>query len=54
MDRSGGMTPEVVARAVADAAQLDSPPLRLPIGDQSSAILAARKTAPDDVPFLVG
>jgi NADP-dependent 3-hydroxy acid dehydrogenase YdfG len=54
MDRSGGMTPEVVARAVADAAELDNPPLRLPIGDQSTAILAARKTAPEDVAFLVG
>jgi NADP-dependent 3-hydroxy acid dehydrogenase YdfG len=54
MDRSDGMTPEVVARAVADAAQLDSPPLRLPIGDQSTAVLAARKTAPEEVPFLVG
>lgn len=54
MDRSGGMTPEVVARAVADAAELDDPPLRLPIGDQSTAILAARKTAPEEVPFLVG
>jgi NADP-dependent 3-hydroxy acid dehydrogenase YdfG len=54
MDRSGGMAPEEVARAVADAAQLDAPPLRLPIGVQSTAILAARKTAPEDVPFLVG
>ena len=54
MDRSGGMTPELVARAVADAAELDDPPLRLPISDQSTAILAARKTAPEEVPFLVG
>ncbi len=54
MDRSGGMSPEVVARAVADAAQMDNPPLRLPIGEQSTVVLAARKTAPEDVPFLVG
>ena len=54
MDRSGGMTPQDVARAVADAAELAAPPLRLPIGHQSTAILAARRTAPDDVPFLVG
>jgi NAD(P)-dependent dehydrogenase (short-subunit alcohol dehydrogenase family) len=54
MDRSAGMTPEAVARAVADAAALDRPPLRLPIGEQSTGILAARRTAPEDVPFLVG
>jgi NAD(P)-dependent dehydrogenase (short-subunit alcohol dehydrogenase family) len=52
IDASSFITPEEVARAIADAAQLDLPPLRLPIGAQSAALLAARKAAPEDVPFI--
>ena len=51
-DPSSFITPEQVATAVADAAELDAPPLRLPIGDQSAALLAARKAAPEDAPFV--
>ena len=50
--RTGALTPEEVARAVADAAELADPPLRLPIGAQATALLAARKAAPEDVPFV--
>ena len=52
--RAGFITPQEVAVAIADAAELDDPPLRLPVGDMARAVTAARKTAPDDVPFLVG
>jgi NAD(P)-dependent dehydrogenase (short-subunit alcohol dehydrogenase family) len=54
MDRSGSITPEQVARAIADAAELDAPPLRLPVGDLAAALLATRKAAPEDVPFVPG
>ncbi|MDX3849969.1 SDR family oxidoreductase [Streptomyces sp. AK02-01A] len=54
MDRSGAITPEQVARAIADAAELDAPPLRLPVGDPAAMILAARKAAPEDIPFIPG
>ena len=50
-DRTGFITPEEVALAIADAAELDDPPLRIPVGAMSRAVLAARKAAPDDVPF---
>jgi NADP-dependent 3-hydroxy acid dehydrogenase YdfG len=46
------ITPEQVAAAIADAAELDTPPLRLPIGQPAAALLAARKAAPDNVPFV--
>ncbi|WP_076814181.1 SDR family oxidoreductase [Pseudofrankia asymbiotica] len=49
---SAFITPEQVARAIADTAELDTPPLRLPIGEQSTALLAARKAAPENVPFV--
>lgn len=52
--RTGFITPEEVAAAVADAAELDDPPLRLPVGEMSRLVTAARKAAPDDVPFHVG
>ncbi|GAA4180049.1 hypothetical protein GCM10022252_02360 [Streptosporangium oxazolinicum] len=54
MNRGHSLTPEQVARAVADAAELDAPPLRLPVGDTAAAILAARKAAPENVPFVPG
>lgn len=50
---SSFITPQQVARAIADAAELDTPPLRLPIGEQSTVLLAARKAAPENVPFVV-
>ncbi|GAA1311571.1 SDR family oxidoreductase [Pseudonocardia xinjiangensis] len=54
MDLSYSLTPEEVARAVADAAELDAPPLRLPIGAAATALLAARKAAPENVAFVPG
>ncbi|MFE4831221.1 hypothetical protein [Streptomyces sp. NPDC056672] len=54
MDGAGAITTEEAARAIADAAELDVPPLRLPVGDMAAAILAARKAASDDVPFIPG
>ena len=52
-DGGGSITPEFVATAIADAAALDTPPLRVPVGDQASWVLAARKAAPEDVPFTL-
>jgi NAD(P)-dependent dehydrogenase (short-subunit alcohol dehydrogenase family) len=52
IDPSVFITPEQVAIAIADVAELDAPPLRLPIGAQSTALLAARKAAPENVPFV--
>jgi NADP-dependent 3-hydroxy acid dehydrogenase YdfG len=50
--RAGMITPEQVAAEVADAAEKPQLPLRIPIGDAARALLAARKAAPDDVPFI--
>lgn len=50
--RDGMITPEQVAVEVADAAEKPQLPLRIPIGDAARTLLAARHTAPDDVPFL--
>jgi NADP-dependent 3-hydroxy acid dehydrogenase YdfG len=49
--RAGMITPEQVAAEVVDAAEKPQLPLRVPIGDAARALLAARKAAPDDVPF---
>jgi hypothetical protein len=46
------ITPEMVAAEVADAAEKPELPLRIPIGDAARALLALRKAAPDDVPFI--
>jgi NAD(P)-dependent dehydrogenase (short-subunit alcohol dehydrogenase family) len=51
--RAGLITPEQVAAEVADAAEKPALPLRIPIGDAARALLTARHTAPDDVPFIV-
>jgi NAD(P)-dependent dehydrogenase (short-subunit alcohol dehydrogenase family) len=48
------ITPEQAAAEIADAAELERLPLRVPIGDPARAILAARRAAPDDVPFVLG
>jgi NADP-dependent 3-hydroxy acid dehydrogenase YdfG len=50
--RAGIITPEQVAAEVADAAEKPELPLRIPIGDAARTLLAARKAAPDDVPFV--
>ena len=50
--RDGMITPELVAAEIADAAEKPQLPLRLPIGDAARALLAARRAAPDDVPFV--
>ncbi len=49
--RAAMITPEQVAVEIADAAEKPQLPLRLPIGDAARAVLAARRAAPDDVPF---
>jgi NAD(P)-dependent dehydrogenase (short-subunit alcohol dehydrogenase family) len=46
------ITPEQVAAEIADAAEKPQLPLRIPIGDAARAVLAARRAAPDDVPFV--
>jgi NAD(P)-dependent dehydrogenase (short-subunit alcohol dehydrogenase family) len=48
--RGEPMTPEDVARGAADAAEAARLPLRVPLGDESTHVLAARRQAPDDVP----
>ncbi|HWF70498.1 MAG TPA: SDR family NAD(P)-dependent oxidoreductase [Mycobacterium sp.] len=50
--RAGMITPEQVAAEVVDAAEKPQLPLRIPIGDAARALLAARHTAPEDVPFI--
>jgi NADP-dependent 3-hydroxy acid dehydrogenase YdfG len=50
--RAGIITPEQVAAEVADAAEKPQLPLRIPIGDAARALLAARHSAPDNVPFI--
>jgi NAD(P)-dependent dehydrogenase (short-subunit alcohol dehydrogenase family) len=49
--RAGMITPEQVAAEVADAAEKPQLALRIPIGDAARTLLAARRAAPDDVPF---
>ncbi|MGA9489255.1 MAG: SDR family NAD(P)-dependent oxidoreductase [Mycobacterium sp.] len=50
--RDAMITPEQVAIEIVDAAEKPELPLRLPIGDPARAVLAARRAAPDDVPFV--
>lgn len=50
--RRSFITPDEVAAAVVDAAEADEVPLRIPVGDPARALLAARRTAPDDRPFV--
>ncbi|MEC4761698.1 SDR family NAD(P)-dependent oxidoreductase [Mycobacterium sherrisii] len=51
--RAGMISPAQVATAVVDAADTDRLPLRIPIGDAARALMAARKAANDDVPFVM-
>jgi NAD(P)-dependent dehydrogenase (short-subunit alcohol dehydrogenase family) len=48
------ITPQEAAAEVADAAESQQLPLRIPVGDEARAILAARREAPDTVPFIPG
>jgi NAD(P)-dependent dehydrogenase (short-subunit alcohol dehydrogenase family) len=50
--RSTPVTVEEVARAVALAVEESHSPLRIPVGAPATSVLAARKAAPEDVPFL--
>ncbi|BBZ46908.1 SDR family NAD(P)-dependent oxidoreductase [Mycobacterium parmense] len=50
--RDGIITPAQVAAEVVDAVEKPQLPLRIPIGDAARALLAARRAAPDDVPFV--
>jgi NAD(P)-dependent dehydrogenase (short-subunit alcohol dehydrogenase family) len=49
--RDALMTPQQVAADVVDAAENADLPLRIPLGGAARHLLAARRTAPDDVPF---
>jgi NADP-dependent 3-hydroxy acid dehydrogenase YdfG len=48
------ITPEEVAAGIADAAEAPQLPLRIPIGRAAAEILAARRAAADDRPFIPG
>jgi len=50
--RSDPITVQEVAGAVASALKDIHPPLRIPVGAPATSLLAARKAAPEDVPFL--
>jgi NADP-dependent 3-hydroxy acid dehydrogenase YdfG len=50
--RAAPVTVQEVADAVALALEDVHPPLRIPVGASASSVLAARKAAPEDVPFL--
>jgi NADP-dependent 3-hydroxy acid dehydrogenase YdfG len=50
--RSDPITVQEVAAAVAAALEDVNAPLRIPVGAAATSILAARKAAPEDVPFL--
>jgi NADP-dependent 3-hydroxy acid dehydrogenase YdfG len=48
------ITPEEVAAGIADAAEAPQLPLRIPLGRTACEVLAARRAAPDDRPFIPG
>jgi NAD(P)-dependent dehydrogenase (short-subunit alcohol dehydrogenase family) len=50
--RSDPVSVEEVAKAVADAIDDPGSPFRIPVGGPASSILAARKAAPEDEPFV--
>jgi short-subunit dehydrogenase len=50
--RSDPVTVQEVAGAVALALEDIHPPLRIPVGAPATSLLAARKAAPENVPFL--
>jgi NADP-dependent 3-hydroxy acid dehydrogenase YdfG len=53
-DGTGAISPEAAARQIADCAGQVNPPLRVAVGDGAAAVLAERRSAPDDVPFIMG
>jgi NADP-dependent 3-hydroxy acid dehydrogenase YdfG len=50
--RSDPVTVQEVARAVAQTLEDAHSPLRIPVGAPATSVLAARKAAPENVPFL--
>ena len=48
------ITPEEVAAGIAHAAEAPQLPLRIPLGRTACEVLAARRAAPDDRPFIPG
>jgi short-subunit dehydrogenase len=50
--RSAAVTVEEVASAVAATVEDTRAPLRIPVGAPAASVLAARKAAPEDIPFL--
>jgi NADP-dependent 3-hydroxy acid dehydrogenase YdfG len=50
--RGAMISTEDVARAIADAAERDSLPLRIPVGPVAERVLAVWRDAPTDQPFL--
>lgn len=50
--RSDPVSVEEVAQAVADAIDDAGSPFRIPVGGPATSILAARKAAPEDKPFI--
>jgi NAD(P)-dependent dehydrogenase (short-subunit alcohol dehydrogenase family) len=50
--RSDPVTAQEVAEAVAVTLEASHAPLRIPVGAAATTVLAARKTAPEDVAFL--
>jgi short-subunit dehydrogenase len=52
--RASQMTPDEVAAGIADAAETPQLPLRVPIGRAAAEVLAARRAAADDRPFIPG
>ncbi|MEW2508088.1 SDR family oxidoreductase [Amycolatopsis sp. NPDC047767] len=51
--RGAVVTRETVAAAVADTIEQAEPPLRVPVGAPAWEVLEARKSAPEDKPFLM-
>jgi NADP-dependent 3-hydroxy acid dehydrogenase YdfG len=48
------ITPEQVAKEVADAAERPALPLRIPLGEPARQLLATRRATRDDIPFVPG
>lgn len=46
------VTAEEVAAVVADTIERPEPPLRVPVGAPAARVLQARKSAPEDAPFI--
>lgn len=49
--RGSAITVEEAAMLIADAVEQPHPPLRIPVGAPAATVLAARKAAPEEVPF---